>query len=225
MRFFVLWRYFESPPLESPGILIIYYIGRSRDGLYEPVLAESEREAVADLLRFLENVRHTISSLICVCWWIYSVVKKTSFQANRYGLWALWCFRIMSTYSAVQVWLSQKSQNEVCISQSLCYSWCTVNEQAGLRRTALPHAHDTWTRTVSKFLRSFAFKNALCWLWLICVSVDVREVDRDTLEPILFLLQNPDIEVQRAASAALGNLAVNSTWIYTDPSCSCLTSV
>lgn len=39
--------------------------------------------------------------------------------------------------------------------------------------------------------------------------LDVREVDRDTLEPILFLLQNPDIEVQRAASAALGNLAVN----------------
>lgn len=40
--------------------------------------------------------------------------------------------------------------------------------------------------------------------------LDVREVDRDTLEPILFLLQNDDIEVQRAASAALGNLAVNS---------------
>ena len=40
--------------------------------------------------------------------------------------------------------------------------------------------------------------------------IDVREVDRDTLEPILFLLQNSDIEVQRAASAALGNLAVNS---------------
>ena len=39
---------------------------------------------------------------------------------------------------------------------------------------------------------------------------DVREVDRDTLEPILSLLQNSDIEVQRAASAALGNLAVNS---------------
>lgn len=40
---------------------------------------------------------------------------------------------------------------------------------------------------------------------------DVREVDRDTLEPILALLQSPDIEVQRAASAALGNLAVNCT--------------
>jgi vacuolar protein 8 len=42
------------------------------------------------------------------------------------------------------------------------------------------------------------------------LHADVREVDRDTLEPILFLLQNSDIEVQRAASAALGNLAVNS---------------
>ncbi len=36
-----------------------------------------------------------------------------------------------------------------------------------------------------------------------------------TLEPILFLLQSADIEVQRAASAALGNLAVNSE--YTNP--------
>lgn len=46
---------------------------------------------------------------------------------------------------------------------------------------------------------------------LMTTLQDVREVDRNTLEPILFLLQNPDIEVQRAASAALGNLAVNST--------------
>ena len=30
--------------------------GRPRDGLYEPVLADSEREAVADLLQYLENV-------------------------------------------------------------------------------------------------------------------------------------------------------------------------
>jgi vacuolar protein 8 len=45
-------------------------------------------------------------------------------------------------------------------------------------------------------------------IWLKCTS-DVREVGRDTLEPILFLLQSPDTEVQRAAGAALGNLAVN----------------
>jgi vacuolar protein 8 len=59
---------------------------------------------------------------------------------------------------------------------------------------------------------------ASLWTWdnkvsicsMLIVLSDVREVDRDTLEPILFLLQSPDIEVQRAASAALGNLAVNS---------------
>jgi vacuolar protein 8 len=39
---------------------------------------------------------------------------------------------------------------------------------------------------------------------------EVRQVGRDTLDPILFLLSSHDTEVQRAASAALGNLAVNS---------------
>lgn len=39
---------------------------------------------------------------------------------------------------------------------------------------------------------------------------EVRQVARDTLDPILFLLSSHDTEVQRAASAALGNLAVNS---------------
>ena len=34
-------------------------LGKSREGLYENVLAESEREAVADLLQYLENVRST----------------------------------------------------------------------------------------------------------------------------------------------------------------------
>jgi vacuolar protein 8 len=41
---------------------------------------------------------------------------------------------------------------------------------------------------------------------------EVRPVGRDTLDPILFLLSSHDTEVQRAASAALGNLAVNSEW-------------
>lgn len=39
---------------------------------------------------------------------------------------------------------------------------------------------------------------------------DVREVNRDVLEPILILLQSTDLEVQRAACGALGNLAVNN---------------
>ena len=33
--------------------------GRSKDGLYEPALAGSEREAVADLLQYLENRTET----------------------------------------------------------------------------------------------------------------------------------------------------------------------
>ena len=41
---------------------------------------------------------------------------------------------------------------------------------------------------------------------------EVRPVGRDTLDPILFLLGSHDTEVQRAASAALGNLAVNSAY-------------
>ncbi|KAI8460475.1 armadillo-type protein [Phakopsora pachyrhizi] len=39
---------------------------------------------------------------------------------------------------------------------------------------------------------------------------DVREVGRDTLEAIMFLLQSHDTEVQCATSAALGNLAINT---------------
>ena len=42
---------------------------------------------------------------------------------------------------------------------------------------------------------------------------EVRPVGRETLDPILFLLSSHDTEVQRAASAALGNLAVNSMYI------------
>ena len=44
---------------------------------------------------------------------------------------------------------------------------------------------------------------------------DVRAVDKNTLEPILFLLESSDIEVQRAASAALGNLAVDGSYAMT----------
>jgi Armadillo/beta-catenin-like repeat len=79
---------------------------------------------------------------------------------------------------------------------------------------------------LSKTLRLHLRASSLIWdetafgcSMLITIS-DVREVDRDTLEPILFLLQSPDIEVQRAASAALGNLAVNSKyWCHTGGFC------
>ncbi|EAT82338.2 hypothetical protein SNOG_10003 [Parastagonospora nodorum SN15] len=108
--------------------------GRSRDSIYDPVLADSEREAVADLLGFLENR------------------AETDFFSGE-------PLRALST---------------------LVYS-----DNIDLQRSA-----------------SLTFAEI--------TERDVREVDQETLGPILFLLQNPDIEVQRAASAALGNLAVNT---------------
>ncbi|KAJ5497108.1 Armadillo [Penicillium fimorum] len=107
---------------------------RSRDGIYETTLADNEREAVSDLLGYLENRAET-----------------DFFHGEP--------LRALST---------------------LVYS-----ENVDLQRSA-----------------SLTFAEI--------TERDVREVDRDTLEPILFLLQSSDIEVQRAASAALGNLAVNA---------------
>ncbi|KAF8451796.1 armadillo-type protein [Terfezia claveryi] len=115
-------------------LLIRILSGRHQGGLYEPVLADSEREAVSDLLQYLENRS-----------------EVDFFQGEP--------LRALST---------------------LVYS-----ENVDLQRSAALTFAEITER-------------------------DVREVDRDTLEPILFLLQNPDIEVQRAASAALGNLAVNT---------------
>ncbi|KAK4188202.1 armadillo-type protein [Podospora australis] len=108
--------------------------GNSRDGLYENVLAENEREAVADLLQYLENR------------------AETDFFSGE-------PLRALSTL--------------------------VFSENIDLQRSA-----------------SLTFAEI--------TERDVRAVDRDTLGPILYLLENPDLEVQRAASAALGNLAVNA---------------
>ena len=61
-------------------------LGRPRDGLYEPALADTEREAVADLLQYLENV-----GSICRCLdkpyvdtLTYREERPTSSPASRY---------------------------------------------------------------------------------------------------------------------------------------------
>ncbi|OJJ51085.1 hypothetical protein ASPZODRAFT_162969 [Penicilliopsis zonata CBS 506.65] len=110
------------------------FAGRSRDGIYETTLAENEREAVSDLLGYLENR------------------AETDFFSGE-------PLRALST---------------------LVYS-----DNVDLQRSA-----------------SLTFAEI--------TERDVREVDRDTLDPILSLLRSSDVEVQRAASAALGNLAVNA---------------
>jgi vacuolar protein 8 len=44
---------------------VLIGLGKSRDALYENVLAENEREAVADLLQYLENVSLPVA--LCRC--------------------------------------------------------------------------------------------------------------------------------------------------------------
>ncbi|RKP09923.1 armadillo-type protein [Thamnocephalis sphaerospora] len=105
----------------------------TRGGLYEPLLQDNEREAVADLLQYLENRNET-----------------DFFQGEPR--------RALSTLAF---------SDNIDLQRSAALAFAEITEK------------------------------------------DVREVDRDTLEPIMFLLQSNDVEVQRAASAALGNLAVN----------------
>ncbi|KAF8923877.1 putative VAC8-vacuolar membrane protein required for the cytoplasm-to-vacuole targeting [Dissophora ornata] len=109
------------------------FVDRTGNGLYEPLLQENEREAVADLLQFLENRTET-----------------NFFEGDP--------LRALSTLAF---------SDNVDLQRSAALAFAEITEK------------------------------------------DVKAVDRDTLEPVLFLLQSHDVEVQRAASAALGNLAVN----------------
>ncbi|KAF2396813.1 ARM repeat-containing protein [Trichodelitschia bisporula] len=108
--------------------------GRSKDSLYEPVLQDSERDAVSDLLGYLEHR------------------AETDFFSGP----------------ALEALTTLVYSDNVDLQRSASLTFAEITER------------------------------------------DVREVGRDTLDPILFLLQNADTEVQRAASAALGNLAVNA---------------
>ncbi|ODQ75705.1 hypothetical protein LIPSTDRAFT_213642 [Lipomyces starkeyi NRRL Y-11557] len=111
--------------------------GHSQDRLYAPLLAESEREAVSVLLRYLENVG----------------------QRGEEDFFSSGPLRALTTlvYSS-----------NVDLQRSAALAFAEITEK------------------------------------------DVQAVNEETLSPILLLLQSSDFEVQRAASAALGNLAVNN---------------
>ncbi|KAI8054809.1 putative vacuolar protein 8 [Thamnidium elegans] len=106
----------------------------NRTGLYEPLLQESEREAITGLLQYLENRNHT-----------------NFFDGQP--------LRALATLAF---------SDNVDLQRSAALAFAEITEK------------------------------------------DVRQVGPDTLNPILFLLQSHDVEVQRASSAALGNLAVNT---------------
>ncbi|KAI6031926.1 vacuolar protein 8 [Pisolithus microcarpus] len=111
-----------------------YCFRSRRSQQYEPLLLENEREAVADLLQYLENRTTT-----------------NFFQGSP--------LTALTTLSF---------SDNVDLQRSAALAFAEITEK------------------------------------------EVRPVGRDTLDPILFLLSSQDTEVQRAASAALGNLAVNT---------------
>jgi vacuolar protein 8 len=121
---------------------------------YEPLLLENEREAVADLLQFLES---------------QSTLLRTP------GLPETNCF--------------------------LHPDRTTTNFFTGSPLSAL---------TTLSFSDNVDLQRSAALAFAEITEKEVRPVGRDTLDPILFLLSSHDTEVQRAASAALGNLAVNS---------------
>ena len=127
-----------------------------RSQSYEPLLLENEREAVADLLQYLESME-------------FELTIRASVQLTQS--------------------IDRTSTNFFTGSPLAALTTLSFSDNVDLQRSA-----------------ALAFAEI--------TEKEVRPVGRDTLDPILFLLSSHDTEVQRAASAALGNLAVNSAFIH-----------
>jgi vacuolar protein 8 len=125
-----------------------------RSQSYEPLLLENEREAVADLLQYLESMELELVRFLSK---LTQLIDRTS--TNFF------------TGSPLAALTTLSFSDNVDLQRSAALAFAEITEK------------------------------------------EVRPVGRDTLDPILFLLSSHDTEVQRAASAALGNLAVNSAFI------------
>ena len=130
---------------------------RSRDSQSDkPLLLEDEREAVADLLQYLESA------------YLFALSHLTSLSLLTYP--------------------NFKDRT-------------TTNFFAGSPLPAL---------TILSFSDNVDLQRGAVLAFAEITEKEDRPVGRSTLDPILFLLSSHDTEVQRAASAALSNLAVNS---------------
>jgi vacuolar protein 8 len=171
---------------------LFFCCGSSRSKVdYDNVLADSEREAVADLLNYLENVIHTHRSA--------SALQARQLRRARGGA----AHSYTDLFADVEDDL-QRAETDFFTGEPLnALSTLVYSQNIDLQRSA------------SLTFAEITERGELFWYtirtWNICSHslLDVRPVDKATLEPILFLLESSDIEVQRAASAALGNLAVD----------------
>lgn len=158
---------FSALPQTSPPhaeLISISPVRSHNPQSYEPLLLENEREAVADLLQYLESESHAASRFDT------PLLKEDLLIADR----------------------------------------TTTNFFTGSPLSAL---------TTLSFSDNVDLQRSAALAFAEITEKEVRPVGRDTLDPILFLLGSHDTEVQRAASAALGNLAVNSACLYHAPDC------
>ena len=149
-------------PVQATYCANVVWTVRSRRSTYEPLLLENEREAVADLLQYLESM----SSLSCT---LPSILK----------------FELHNSWGCAAT--DRTTTDFFRDSPLAALTTLSFSDNVDLQRSA-----------------ALAFAEI--------TEKEVRPVGRDTLDPILFLLSSHDTEVQRAASAALGNLAVNSAY-------------
>ncbi|KAK1225079.1 Vacuolar protein 8 [Marasmius sp. AFHP31] len=89
--------------------------------------------------------------------------------------------------------------------------WVALRQKTNLDRTTT----NFFSGSPLHALTTLSFSDNVDLQRVVLASAEITEkedrpVGRDTLDPILFLLSSHDAEVQSAASAALGNLAVNT---------------
>lgn len=140
---------------------------RTRSQGYEPLLLDNEREAVADLLQYLESTSQDHPH--CALRQAHSNLRNISDRTTTNFF----------TGSPLHALTTLAFSENIDLQRSAALAFAEITEK------------------------------------------EVRQVGRDTLDPVLFLLSSHDTEVQRAASAALGNLAVNSEWSHSLPAVCC----
>lgn len=98
---------------------------------------------------------------------------------------------------------------QVCIAR---LTSCPTSASADRTTTNFFTGSPLTALTTLSFSENIDLQRSAALAFAEITEKEVRQVGRDTLDPILFLLSSHDTEVQRAASAALGNLAVNGTY-------------
>jgi vacuolar protein 8 len=107
-------------------------------------------------------------------------------------------------------WLTSFSTSRVRVLSLLCAQLHSLSLSKDRTTTNFFTGSPLSALTTLSFSDNVDLQRSAALAFAEITEKEVRPVGRDTLDPILFLLSSHDTEVQRAASAALGNLAVNS---------------